>query len=159
MNQREWIVIGLALATPGLAFWLAPGPPLAGRAGAAAESAWVLPALPAADSALLAYQRLQARQPTGAAGETVADDGAKAGDAAEPLAEGDWRLRGVVQTGGQRYALIETAAGKTRRYREGEVLPRGEKLRAVRRDHIEISAQEATAIRVLYRSKAGVAPP
>jgi hypothetical protein len=125
----------------------------------AAEAAWTLPALPAADTAQLAYQRLRARQPAAMTGKESTGNGEESGDAAQPLAEGAWRLRGVVQADGQRYTLIETAAGKTRRYRERELLPQGEKLRAVRRDRIEISDREATETRVLYRGEAGVAKP
>lgn len=159
MNRRGWIVTSLVLALPGLAFWLAPGPPAASRSSVVAEAAWTLPALPAADTVQLAYQRLRARQPAVIPGKESTGINEESGDAVQPLAEGAWRLRGVVQAEGQRYALIETAAGQTRRYREGEVLPRGEKLRAVRRDRIEISDRDAMETRLLYRGEVGVAKP
>jgi Type II secretion system protein C len=151
MNRIEWLATGMALTMPVLAGWLAPSPPTTSRAAPVAEIPWTLPSLPPVDAARLAYERLRARQPAAVAGQPSIASGGEAGNAAPLLADGDWRLRGVVQADGQRYALIETAAGKTRRYRAGDTLPRGETLRAIRPDRIEISHRETIETRVLYR--------
>ncbi|MFZ1640393.1 MAG: hypothetical protein WAV07_02940, partial [Candidatus Contendobacter sp.] len=100
-----------------------------------------------------AYERLRARQPAAVASQESAGNGGGSVAGTPPVAEGEWRLRGVVQVSGQRYALIEMAAGKTRRFREGELLPRGEKLLAVRRDRIEISRPDAAEAILLYQRR------
>lgn len=154
MNRRDRLVaIGCFLTLPVLAFWLAPEPPAASPTGAVAETPWTLPDLPSAESLQAAYERLKARR--AAAIAKRGDGSSDSADAsAQALAEGNWRLRGVVQADGVRYAVIETAAGKTQRFREGAWLPKGEKLLAVRRDSIEIRDRDAMEIRVLYRAKA-----
>jgi hypothetical protein len=153
MNRRSRWAVGLFLAGPVLAFWLAPEPPPAGRTGAVAETPWMLPSLPSTGAVQAAYEQLRARRAAALAKSGGSGNSDRADGTDPPLAEGDWRLRGVVQADGQRYAVIETVAGKTQRFREGELLPKGETLVAVRRDSIEIRDRDATKTRTLYRVK------
>jgi hypothetical protein len=135
------------LAAAGAAFWLAPGPPPATLDRDGEASGWVLPPLPPQEMAAAAYARLQQSRPWGEAGQSSAPTTG---------APSNWRLRGVVQAGEQRHALIEETGGKPRRYRAGDVLPLGEKLVAVHADRIDIKSSDGEARSVvLYRPPAG----
>ena len=152
MNRRDRLIaVGCFLTLPVLAFWLAPEPPATSRTGAVVETSWTLPSLPSTEAVQTAYEQLRARRAA-----AIAERGGSGNSESSnpPLVEADWRLRGVVQANGVRYAVIETVDGKTQRFREGEWLPKGEKLLTVRRDSIEIRDRDAMEIRVLYRAKA-----
>ncbi len=135
----RWVlfVLGWMLFCGTLAWWWLPA--YQGSSLSEPQIAWQLPALPQSQIDV-AYRSLLERSAWGAGGVSVGEEAA---------GNVTWQLRGLVQQGGELYALIETG-GKVRRYARGETLPDGQRLTRIEPDAVVFEAGKETGRRSLY---------
>lgn len=78
--------------------------------------------------------------------------GSKDGKITTNQAANDWRLAGIVQSGKQRFALLQDKNdNKIQRYAEGQTLDDGHKLIKIHADAIELQSSAEIKIEYLYR--------
>jgi hypothetical protein len=125
-----------------LAVWSVPDPHLPTALPAREQSPWTLPSLDDMSAIKEANRIVSVRKPWGRGKRSIVKE-------AVPSQTGLWRLRGIVCSGDQRFALIEVE-NKVRRYREGEAIPGGGTLRVIYEDQIEVEGPEGARIIKLH---------
>ncbi|MCV6638520.1 type II secretion system protein N [Candidatus Albibeggiatoa sp. nov. NOAA] len=128
-----WLV-ALAIGAFGLGFILIPTPNPAIDAQQV-QNEWQLPHIYLFGNAQQVYNQLQKRQAWGKANKAIR----KAKDGTVKLLSKNWRLAGIIQSGQQRFALLQdTKKNKVQRYSVGDILDNGGQLVKIHADAVEI---------------------
>jgi Tfp pilus assembly protein PilP len=137
-----WLAV-LAITTSGAALVLIPTPNPTIDVQQA-QNEWQLPHIYLFENAQQVYNQLRKRQAWGATEQAkkTAKDG---------LLSRNWRLAGIVQTGQQRFALLQdTKENKVQRYSVGDTLDNGGQLVKIHADAVEIKLAGDTDTEYLY---------
>ncbi|WP_353572296.1 type II secretion system protein N [Candidatus Albibeggiatoa sp. nov. BB20] len=142
-----WIA-ALAVTALGTAWILIPAPNPS-RDAQQAQNEWQLPNIYLFENSQQVYNQLQKRQAWGKTEQAKRNAKNKT-----QLLSKNWRLAGIVQSGQQRFALLQdTKKNKVQRYSVGDTLDNGGQLVKIHADAVEIKLAGDIDTEYLYPRK------